>query len=285
MTDTEHPEPADQWPDPADVPVHVAWSNVMRDVAFVPKGDRNEHFDFMFRGIDAMTKAFGPACRRHGVVVIPTDHTTERYWREHTTSRGRTTLQQVVTTSVRWAIIGPQGDRLEVATAGECVAEDDKAGAKAWSVAQRELWIRAGSVPTGDPDPDASSPDMSMPTPGEPVLAYHPADWLWVALRTLPPQAGPAGLEAAYLERVGKKVPTKGRELDNAVQLVGTYVQRARDGEWGEWDDSHLQAIEAGANAHAVREAVLADMAGEPEPEPTDPEAAEPEPEAEPATS
>ena len=55
------------------ITVFEAVANVMRDVVAVRKGERNEHFRFNFRGIDAVMNTVGPVLRTHGVVVVPAD--------------------------------------------------------------------------------------------------------------------------------------------------------------------------------------------------------------------
>jgi hypothetical protein len=53
-----------------DVPVHVAWSRVMRDVQWLGKNRQGDKY--MYRGIDDVMNLVGPAERKHGVFVMPT---------------------------------------------------------------------------------------------------------------------------------------------------------------------------------------------------------------------
>jgi hypothetical protein len=140
--------------DPPPVTVFVAWARVMRDVEAVGKhglynaaGTR-----YNFRGVDAMINAFGPACRRHGVIVMPTAVHAEHG--DAVTSKGNATRESIVVVS--WRIYGPLGDHMDGASAGESLDSSDKGTAKAQSVALRAFLIAAGLVPTDEKDPDAS---------------------------------------------------------------------------------------------------------------------------------
>ncbi|MEV0149063.1 MULTISPECIES: hypothetical protein [unclassified Nonomuraea] len=138
---------------PAKLPVHVAWANVMGVVRAVTKGDKVTEGParFDYRGVDRALNVFGPACRAHGVLVLP--HRVEPSYRDTTTSTGKPTRECTVVVTYR--IYGPNGDHLEVQAAGESLDTGDKGSAKAQAVALRTLLYHAGLVPTLDPDPDA----------------------------------------------------------------------------------------------------------------------------------
>lgn len=149
------PEPG---PDgPAKVPVWVAWSNVMGEVNGIDKGSwfgkPGQTGSYRFRGVDAALNAFGPACRLHGVLVLPVK--TEAAYRDVKTSTGKNSRECTVTVTYR--IIGPAGDHLEVQSVGESMDSADKGTAKALSTSLRSLLLLGGLVPTGDPEPDSSN--------------------------------------------------------------------------------------------------------------------------------
>ncbi len=140
--------------DPEQVPVHIAWARVMRDVHALGKhglynaaGTR-----YNFRGVDAVLNAFGPVVRRHGVIVLP--QTVRAIHSDATTSKGNPTRETTVTVSYR--IIGPMGDFLDGEAEGEALDSSDKGSAKAQSVAMRVFLIAASLLPTDEKDPDAS---------------------------------------------------------------------------------------------------------------------------------
>lgn len=155
LTDPGIPEPGPDGPE--QVPVYVAWSRVMGEVRGVGKGDwygRPEaNGSYRFRGVDAALNAFGPACRLHGVLVLPVR--TEAAYRDVKTSTGKNSRECTVTVTYR--IIGPTGDHIEVQSVGESMDSADKGTAKALSTSLRSLLFLGGLVPTGDPDPDATN--------------------------------------------------------------------------------------------------------------------------------
>lgn len=131
--------------------VHEAILEVMRAVPAVPKGDRNTQQNFSFRGIDSVMNAVGPKLREHGVLVLP--QVQEHHSENVVVGRNATPMRSVVLL-VRYAFIGPEGDRLEVEVPGEAMDAGDKAYSKAMSVALRTALLQALSLPTDEKDPD-----------------------------------------------------------------------------------------------------------------------------------
>jgi len=151
------------------VPVWVAWARVMADVQTIAKRDKREAGDgagkgYLFRGVDTVINAVGPALRRHGVLVLPEEIVTIEY-RETRTSKG--TVMQECIVRVRWSVIGPSGDRLAgtIESAGQANDTGDKATAKAMSVAQRVLFLTSLHVPTDDPTIDQGHDRGERPIP------------------------------------------------------------------------------------------------------------------------
>jgi len=146
-----------------------ALSAVMGSVQGVRKADRNEQQRFMFRGIDAVMNAVGPALRTHGVVVVPLaeEMTSETY----ETSKG--TQMRNVTIRIRWRFYGPAGDFIEAVSIGEAADSGDKAVSKAHSVAYRTVLLQALCIPTDEPDPDASSHERAVTQQPELTLRYN----------------------------------------------------------------------------------------------------------------
>jgi hypothetical protein len=141
--------------DPDQVPVHIAWNRLMRDVRAIAKGGKGGQFrsngagNYDFRGVDRTVNAIGPAARARGIIVAPVKVDTEY----RTSGKARE-----CTVTVTWQIIGPKGDTMPGMwqSAGEALDYSDKATAKAQSVALRVLLLTAAMVPTGDPDPDST---------------------------------------------------------------------------------------------------------------------------------
>lgn len=155
LQDPGIPEPGPDGPER--VPVWVAWSRVMGEVRGVSKGDwygkANMSGSYQFRGVDSALNAFGPACRLHGVLVLPVH--VETAYRDVKTSGGKPSRE--CTATVTYRIIGPTGDSIEVQSAGESMDSADKGTAKALSTALRSLLFLGGLVPTNDADPDSTN--------------------------------------------------------------------------------------------------------------------------------
>jgi hypothetical protein len=132
----------------------IAWSRVMGEVRAIGK---NERFDggragrFNFRGIETALNAFGPACRKHGVLVI--QHKVETEYRDITTSGG--SKMRECTALVTFRIYGPDGSYFDSQAAGEASDSGGRSTPKAQSIALRTLLINNGLVPTEDRDADA----------------------------------------------------------------------------------------------------------------------------------
>jgi hypothetical protein len=150
--------------EPARLEVVQAWSAVMADVRSVGKDSKNNTpgQTYMFRGIDAVMNAAGPAMRAHGVIVTPhrirsIDYTTV------TVGKNQTVMASV-RVLVTYRIRGPLGDHIDVTVPGEAFDSGDKGTAKAMSVAYRTMLLQSLTLPTDDPDPDAarSAPDISQ---------------------------------------------------------------------------------------------------------------------------
>ncbi|MFJ9214272.1 hypothetical protein [Streptomyces sp. NPDC102264] len=169
LADPGIPEPGPDGPE--QVPVHVAWSRVMGTVRGVSKGGwygkPGERGSYQFRGVDAALNAFGPACRLHGVLVLPIQ--TEAAYRDVKTSTGKNSRECTVTVTYR--IIGPAGDFIEVQSVGESMDSADKGTAKALSTSLRSLLFLGGLVPTGDPEPDAVNVERGE-APVRPAVQY-----------------------------------------------------------------------------------------------------------------
>lgn len=138
--------------------VFKAWAGVMGDVQAVRKTDRNESQRFLFRGIDAVMNAAGPAMRKHGVTVVP--HVLTRKLTDVQLSKRTATAVHL---KVRYTVYGPGGDSFSGEVYAEAMDMGDKATAKAMSVAYRTFLLQSLTIPTDEPDPDADSYEREAP--------------------------------------------------------------------------------------------------------------------------
>lgn len=217
--------------------VYAAWSAIMADVQGIAKRDRNEQQKFLFRGIDAVMNAVGPALRNHGVIVVPTH--VDKLMRDAKTTGGKETRECLVTVTYR--VTGPAGDWFEGQAPGESLDSGDKATPKAMSVAYRTFLLQALTIPTDEPDPDAEShervshverPSVGVDQPKPVVDARKPAvtvtDWAGLAaavatadeLRALWKQAYQAGASQADLAGItarGEVLKAAKRDAETAA--------------------------------------------------------------------
>lgn len=165
LPDVEYTEPII---DVEQVPAHVAWLRVMRDVKSIRKSAtasiRSEKgsYSFNYRGIDMVLNAVGPALRRHGVAVLPVK--VESTYN----TAGRMRDVQV---TVTYRITGPLGDFIEVQSVGEGLDAGERGTPKALTTAYRNMLIVALAIPTEDPkmDPDVMDLRREEPVTADPA--------------------------------------------------------------------------------------------------------------------
>lgn len=141
--------------------VTQALAAVMAEVRAVGKNQKHDapNAKFMFRGVDAVVDAVGPALRTHGVIVVPQLLDVAR--RDVSTSQGKGSRETCVT--VKYVFTGPDGSTLEAIVPGEAMDSGDKGTAKAMSVAFRIALLQALCLPTHDTDPDADHYERAAP--------------------------------------------------------------------------------------------------------------------------
>lgn len=208
--------------------VVVALAAVMEDVRAVRKADKNTTpgQGYLFRGIDAVMNAAGPAFRKHGIVVMPM--LEEVAYRDVRTSQDKPSRE--CTVKVRYRFHGPAGDYLDCVTPGESMDFGDKGAAKAMSVAYRIALLQALCLPTDDTDPDAQSyerGESARPTSAAPPK-LSPADEARQQLLNVctAMELDPPAVAAVYEEtHEGKKL----KEETNAP-LIAAYVIDIRTG-------------------------------------------------------
>lgn len=138
--------------------IYKQLSLVMEDVGSVRKGDRNQHQNFSFRGIDAVVNAVSPALRKHGVVVVPE---VLDYKYESVSVGSPAKNMASVRLIVKYTFFAADGTNVQTTVAAESFDSGDKATAKAHSVAFRTCLLQTLCLPTDETDPDASSYERS----------------------------------------------------------------------------------------------------------------------------
>jgi hypothetical protein len=189
----------------------------MNDVQGVGKNSKNTQQGFMFRGIDAVINAVGPAFRKHGVIAVPEllNERTEVI----TTSKGGTMSRVCV--EVAYVFYGSEGDSLKAIVAAEAFDSGDKATAKAMSVAYRTALLQVLCLPTDEPDPDSYTYERThsreQATPIE-----KPATDLDLVKQMLTAMSKDAGVRKQFvLDALGVSELTSLNDLgDNEIAVV-----------------------------------------------------------------
>ncbi|WP_413102272.1 ERF family protein [Streptomyces sp. Inha503] len=202
----------------------VAWSRVMGEVRAIGK---HEEFkggragNFNFRGIETALNAFGPACRKHGVLVI--QHKVETEYRDISTSSGG--RMRECTALVTFRIYGPDGSYFDSQAAGEASDSGGRSTPKAQSIALRTLLINNGLVPTEDRDADSVHFERAEPV-GPSAEEYRDEQ--------LDPKTSPSRLNQIRNElrtrgMLNSKVTNETGELET-LDSIGGRMYRERTG-------------------------------------------------------
>lgn len=143
--------------DPEQVPVHVAFNRVKRDVGAVGKNRRNEAQNYSFRSIEDFIDAVSPVLAWHGVIMLPNIVEHRLYHFERTTNNDRRSTSTVATVTTEWHVIGPMGDSFTFRTVGEGADTADKATNKAMSAAFKYAMAQGMAIPLHLDDGDATN--------------------------------------------------------------------------------------------------------------------------------
>lgn len=144
--------------------VHQAVLDVMAAVGAVGKGSQQQ--GFAFRGIDAVLNSVSPAMRDNGLTVYPAK--VEHRRGEKKFSGGNTGA--AIDVVVDYVFTGPDGSTFTAQVAAEATDVNDKATAKAMSVALRTCLIQTFALPTEESGPDWRSLFESAKSRGKDAL-------------------------------------------------------------------------------------------------------------------
>lgn len=134
--------------------VFNAFHQVMLEVQGLAKREKNSHFNFSFRGLDSTVNALAPAFRKHGIIVTPN---VQKVDYAAVQSGGKpSTSCRVIVDYIFYAV--EDGSSIVSTVAAEATDAQDKATAKAMSVAFRIALLQTAALPTDEPDPDSFSP-------------------------------------------------------------------------------------------------------------------------------
>ena len=140
---------------PTPRPIHAALAQVALDLGPIGKNERNTQQGFNYRGIETIMAKAGPLLAANGVVVLPAvvDRVLEMV---PVGSQGKT--WRLVTLTVEFTFVGPDGSTLTARTVGEGSDPGDKASNKAMSAAFKYALLQVLGIADGHDDSDADGP-------------------------------------------------------------------------------------------------------------------------------
>ena len=155
--------------------IHKAMIGVMRELGAIAKAQKNQHFKYNFRGIDAVYKELHPILKRHGIYQLPEVIDTR-------IERNDKSVTAIV--DINYHFVAEDGSRVTTRVVGMGADTGDKATNKALSGAHKYALLQTFVIPCeGMDDQDASdfeykTADKKKDPNDEP---YTEADksWLW----------------------------------------------------------------------------------------------------------
>ena len=193
--------------------IYKKMSQVMSDVGFVGKNQKNQAQGFRFRGIDDMVNALYPALVKHGVFMAPEVVKEEHTLKEVTRSNGKEGVDKHVHLLVKYTFYAEDGSSVAVGPiASEGLDSGDKATNKALSAALKYALIQTFSIPTEDmAEADLETPEIGRTVSGKTEGYKPPSPLVTAASKTTvlnpTPSAPTKSAEAAPVEPVATEAP------------------------------------------------------------------------------
>ena len=179
-------------------------TQVMADVGFVGKNQKNSAQGFKFRGIDDMINALYPALVKNGVFMSPRTTSYSQELREVTRSNGKNGVDKHVALMVEYDFYAEDGSKVTIGPiAAEGLDSGDKATNKALSAALKYALIQTFSIPTEDmAEADLDTPEIGTTAPKK------------FGSSKLSPEKEEVKQEARPASRFTKTAPVKEEEAD-----------------------------------------------------------------------
>jgi hypothetical protein len=131
--------------------IYKKMSQVMAEIGFIGKDQKNTAQGFKFRGIDQFVNTLYPALVKHGVFMTPRCTAASQEIVEVVRSSGKTGIDKHVTIQMEFAFYAEDGSHVVVGPVpAEGLDSGDKATNKALSAALKYALIQTFSIPTED---------------------------------------------------------------------------------------------------------------------------------------
>lgn len=144
---------------PATPLIYSKMIEVMKDVDFIGKDNKNTAQGYAFRGIDDVYNTLHSSLAKAGIFCLPEVLTRDR--EERKSMKGGILLWTIL--RIKYTFFTADGSSVSAITEGEAMDSSDKGINKAESAAQKYAFIQIFCIPTKeDKDPDLNTP---LPTP------------------------------------------------------------------------------------------------------------------------
>ena len=145
--------------------IYKKMSDVMKEIGFVSKDQKNQAQGFKFRGIDQFVNALYPALTKHGVFMAPRATSYTQELKEVQRSSGKNGVDKHVSILMEYDFWAEDGSKVTVGPIpAEGLDSGDKATNKALSAALKYALIQTFSVPTEDmAEADKETPEIGIP--------------------------------------------------------------------------------------------------------------------------
>lgn len=131
--------------------IYKKMSQVMAEIGFIGKDQKNAAQGFKFRGIDQFVNSLYPCLVKHGVFMTPRCTSAAQEIVEVVRSSGKTGIDKHVTIQMEFAFYAEDGSHVVVGPVpAEGLDSGDKATNKALSAALKYALIQTFSIPTED---------------------------------------------------------------------------------------------------------------------------------------
>lgn len=142
--------------------IYKKMSEVMTQIGYVGKDQKNLQQGFKFRGIDQFVNALYPALTKHGVFMAPRCTSYTQELKEVVRSSGKAGVDKHVALMMEYDFFAEDGSKVTVGPIpAEGLDSGDKATNKALSAGLKYALIQTFSVPTEDmAEADLESPEI-----------------------------------------------------------------------------------------------------------------------------
>ncbi len=144
--------------------IYKKMTQVMAEIGFIGKNQKNAAQGFKFRGIDDFVNALYPALTKHGVFMAPRCVNATQEIKEVERSSGKKGVDKHISLLMEYDFFAEDGSKVTVGPIpAEGLDSGDKATNKALSAALKYALIQTFSIPTEDmAEGDLETPTISV---------------------------------------------------------------------------------------------------------------------------